>query len=102
MAEIIVMMGIGGVVGGMWGLYKANKKIREETINEKRKLYNEWEKNKKAMNKLSIYEQEFIKRVELELAIDDFQNSKIEAYKKRMILENAPEYKEMLKNKYKN
>jgi hypothetical protein len=58
-----------------------------------------------AMNKLSIYEQEVIKKIEDELKIDNFKNNmKMEADKAEIIrmryrnfLENTPEYKEMLK-----
>ena len=62
-----------------------------------------------AMNKLSIYEQEVIKEIELELQLDNLDNleivakmkadkAKIRAKKYKEMMENTPEYKEMLKN----
>lgn len=60
------------------------------------------------MNKLSIYEQEVIKEVLEELAVDNYENMKIEGKMEakiradnfKILMENTPEYKEMLK-KYK-
>jgi hypothetical protein len=67
------------------------------------------------MNKLSIYEQEVIKEVLEELAVDNYENMKIEGKMEakiradeekiradnfKIMMENTPEYKEMLK-KYK-
>lgn len=65
----------------------------------------EAEMREEAMNKLSIYEQEVIKEIELEIKLDDLynaqENKKMEAERYRNFMENTPEYKEMLK-KYKN
>ena len=71
----------------------------------------EAEMREEAMNKLSIYEQEVIKEIELELQLDNLDNleivakmkadkAKIRAKKYKEMMENTPEYKEMLK-KYK-
>ena len=80
------MMGIGGVVGGTWGLYKANKKIKEqyqreryrqyqrECIPIKRKIRAEQQMKsevEEAMNKLPIDEQRNIKKVLKKIEDDD-------------------------------
>ena len=118
MAELMVMMAIGGVGTISYGLYKANKKkpdsrgrLRASAAKAyayQQSLIIEAEMREEAMNKLSIYEQEVIKEIELELQLDNLKNLEIgakmeadEAEIRRMryrnFMENTPEYKEMLK-----
>ena len=126
MAELMVMMAIGGVGTISYGLYKANKKKPDSYFETKhgyrgrlrasaakayayqQSLIIEAEMREEAMNKLSIYEQEVIKEIELELQLDNLKKLEIgakmeadEAEIRRMryrnFMENTPEYKEMLK-----
>jgi hypothetical protein len=114
MAGELIVCGATAVVVGMM-LAKRRKKtdsyrdiLRASAARAyayQQSLIIEAEMREEAMNKLSIYEQEVIKKIEDELKIDNFKNNmKMEADKAEIIrmryrnfLENTPEYKEMLK-----
>jgi hypothetical protein len=114
MAELLIVSGAVAVVGGVMlaigrkkpdsyhDILRANQ-VR--TYVYQQSLIIEAEMREEAMNKLSIYEQEVIKKIEDELKIDNFKNDmkmeadKAEIRRMRYIndMENTPEYKEMLK-----
>jgi hypothetical protein len=117
MAGELIVCGATAVVVGMM-LAKRRKKtdsyrdiLRASAARAyayQQSLIIEAEMREEAMNKLSIYEQEVIKEIELELQLDNFKNigieAKMEADKAEIIrmryindMENTPEYKEMLK-----
>ena len=90
---------------------KKMKEMRDERISATARAYAyrqsliiEAEIKEEAMNKLPIYEQEVIKEIEQKLLLDNFENNWIENDIKKtnfkIMMENTPEYKEMLK-KYK-
>ena len=113
MAELLI---VSGAVAVVWlGLAIRRKKpdsyrdiLRANKVRAyvyQQSLIIEAEMREEAMNKLSIYEQEVIKEIELKLQLDNFKNKKqrladkAEIIRMRYIndMENTPEYKEMLK-----
>jgi hypothetical protein len=113
MAGELIVCGATAVVVGMMLAKRRKKtdsyrdKLRASAARAyayQQSLIIETEMKEEAMNKLSIYEQEVIKEIELELQLDNFKNIGIEAkmeadkaMRYRNFLENTPEYKEMLK-----
>ena len=119
MASLIVSGTVLVVVGVMFAKRKSPIQSYRDILRAsaakayayQQSLIIEAEMREEAMNKLSIYEQEVIKEIELELQLDNLDNleivakmkadkAKIRAKKYKEMMENTPEYKEMLK-KYK-